>query len=599
MVSSRSRLNRRHIVALVFVLAILPSAGLAWAAWQLVAQDRELGRRQRQDRLDRAADQVVSALRATMSESRRALAAGVSPPPGAIAVTLRRVGVTGGGITVTPSDRIAFLPVPTTLPDATDDAASEGTAVLARGQALVREGRDEAALQAFGSILKLRPFSIEGTPSWIAARYSRSRILERAGNESQLRDEASRLAGDMHELASYLNGATYDLYAQDTSRWMGSPLPSEPPALSTAVALLWQRWSTNRYAVDSAGSETFGDQRERTFAVWQTSTDSLQAVVATQRFVDAVWMPRARDVAQANQVVIARKPDVSGRLASRTVEADDLPGPITVIEMAGGADAASQRRIIVIASFLTLVLVVAIATTRAISRELALARQQSNFVAAVSHEFRTPLTSLKHFVELLREQPSLDVDRRRECYDAQARAVDRLTRLVESLLDFGKLEAGTQQYRFAPRDCAVLAQSVVDDFAGHATNAGYRIALDAPQSATVNVDADAFSRALWNLLDNAMKYSPAPGTIEVGVRAAHGSVCIDVRDRGIGVGPQESRDIFRRFHRGAEARSRGIRGTGLGLAMVTEIMRAHGGRVDLDSQPGKGSTFTLVFPAAA
>jgi signal transduction histidine kinase len=243
--------------------------------------------------------------------------------------------------------------------------------------------------------------------------------------------------------------------------------------------------------------------------------------------------------------------------------------------------------------------VVAVATTRAIGRELAVARQQSNFVAAVSHEFRTPLTSLKHFVELLREQPALDADRRRECYDAQARAVDRLSRLVESLLDFGRLEAGTQQYRFAPQDCAALAQSVVDDFATHATNAGYTIALDAPRSATVNVDADAFSRALWNLLDNAMKYSPASSTIEVGVRAAHGSVCIDVRDRGIGVGKEESRDIFRRFHRGAEARSRGIRGTGLGLAMVIEIMQAHGGRVDLESQPGQGSTFTLVFPAIA
>jgi signal transduction histidine kinase len=152
-------------------------------------------------------------------------------------------------------------------------------------------------------------------------------------------------------------------------------------------------------------------------------------------------------------------------------------------------------------ALLSLIVVVAAAgyvAIRAIGRELAVARQQSDFVAAVSHEFRTPLTSLRQFVELLREQPGLDDLRRQECYDAQARSVDRLSRLVESLLDFGKLEAGTHEYRFAPQDCAALAQSVVADFNEHAVNAGYRIELVPARSATVNVDADAVARALWN-----------------------------------------------------------------------------------------------------
>jgi signal transduction histidine kinase len=458
-------------------------------------------------------------------------------------------------------------------------------------------GRNDAALQAFGEILDLRPFSIAGTPSWIAARYSRCRVLERSGAEMELREEAYKLASDISTFAPYLTAAAYQLYAEDASRWLRSPLSQEPVVLSAAIEHLWQRWSAHNYAVDTAGSEVLGDHGERTVVLWETSPDTLRAFVATGGFVDRVWMTRAREIAQAQQVSIALGNAGEQGRSSRIVEAKDLPWPVTVSDVSGSADAASQRRVIVIVSFLALVLVVAVAVTSAIGRELAVARQQSNFVAAVSHEFRTPLTSLKHFVELLREQPSLDADRRRECYDAQARAVDRLSRLVESLLDFGKLEAGTQQYRFAQQDCAALAQSVVDDFSGHATNAGYRITLDAPRRATISVDADAFSRALWNLLDNAMKYSPAASTIEVGVRAAHGTVCVDVRDQGIGVGPKESRDIFRRFHRGAEARSRGIRGTGLGLAMVVEIMNAHGGRVDLDSQPGQGSTFTLVFPA--
>jgi two-component system phosphate regulon sensor histidine kinase PhoR len=590
--SPRTRLQRSHIVALIFVLAVLPSAGLAWAAWQLLDQDRELERRQRQDRLDRAANDIVLALRSTISEIKRASVAGDGPPPGAIAVTLR-----SGGITVTPPERIAFQPVPAVLPDAADDSLRQGAALFARGRDLAAAGRKDEALNAFGDILNLRPFSIGGTPSWIAARYSRSRIFERLGRDTELHEEAGKLASEMRRLASHLTAATYQIYAEDASRWLRSPLPHEPVLLSGALDILWQRWSTR--AMDTAGSDVLGNEAESPVAIWDTSGDTLQAVVATRGFVDSVWMRRARDVAQVQQVSIALGPNDARGPSSRTVEMKELPWPVTVSDVSRTGDAASQRRLIVIVSFLGLVVVVAVAATRAISRELAVARQQSNFVAAVSHEFRTPLTSLRHFVELLREQPSLDADRRRDCYDAQARAVDRLSRLVESLLDFGKLDAGTQQYRLASQDCAALAQSVVNDFADHAINAGYRIVLDAPQPATVNVDVDAFSRALWNLLDNAMKYSQAPSTIDVAVRAAADTVSIAVRDQGIGVAPDETRDIFRRFHRGAEARSRGIRGTGLGLAMVTEIMRAHGGRVDLDSHPGQGSTFTLVFPAAA
>jgi hypothetical protein len=145
-------------VALVFVLAILPSAGLAWAAWQLLAQDRELERRQRQDRLDRAVEQVVSALRSTISETRRGLVAGAEPPPGAIAVTLQHSNLDDGRITVAPPDRIAFLPVPASLPDVPEDEVRKGTGFLASGRALAGAGRTDAALQSFGEILTLRPF---------------------------------------------------------------------------------------------------------------------------------------------------------------------------------------------------------------------------------------------------------------------------------------------------------------------------------------------------------------------------------------------------------------------------------------------------------
>ena len=600
MAPSRTRLRRAHIVALVLVLATLPLVGLAWATWQLLAQGDVLERQQRQDRLNRAADQVVAALQMAMSESERALSTGEeSWAPGALAVTLRN-----GGIAVIPAGRLAFVPVPEPLPSDRPDA--QIAALLPRGQKLSISGHQEAALHVFEQLRQAPVFLIEDTPSWLAARYKRGMILEKAGRRADLRAEGVRLGEDLHVLASHLTGAVYRTYAEDVERWTGKPPSSDPVTLSLTLDALWHRWSANGFTADTSGHDLFEDGTGRAVVLWQASQDRLRALIATQSFVDAEWMSRGLDVARQHQVsmlVGGQRSTASSASVTRAALESGLPWRVSVSAASGATDTAfRQRRAIIIGSFLTLLVVVAAASyaaIRSISRELAVSRQQSDFVAAVSHEFRTPLTSLKQFAELLREQPGLDDARRRECYDAQARSVDRLTRLVESLLDFGKLQAGTHHYRLTRHDCAALAQTVVRDFNEHAMNAGYQIELVAAESAAVNVDAEAVSRALWNLLDNAMKYSPGEKRIEVGVRAAPGSVCIDVRDRGLGIGPQESRDIFRRFHRGAEARSRGIRGTGLGLAMVIEIMQAHGGRVDLQSQPGAGSTFTLVFPAAA
>jgi signal transduction histidine kinase len=594
-----SGLRRAPIVTLVLVLATLPLAGLAWATWQLLAQGHVLEQQQRQDRLTRAADRVVAALQTAISASERALSAGAASwPPGAVAVTLRN-----GSITAVPAGRLAFVPLPEPLPSDTPDART--AALLPRGQKLSMSGQREAALRVFEQLREAPAFLIEDTPSWVAARYMRGVNLERAGRKAELRDEGVRLGEDLRALAPHLTGAVYRTYAEDAERWAGAALPQAPVALGLALDALWQRWSKHGFDAGTSGRDLLGAAEGGAIVLWKASPDGLRALIATPSFVDNEWLSGARDVARQHNVSMSVEPHAARPPGSVTRTALDagLPWRVTVAHRSSAGDTVfRQRRALIISSFLTLVVVVAAASyvaTRSISRELAVSRQQSNFVAAVSHEFRTPLTSLRQFVELLREQPGLDDARRRECYDAQARSVDRLSRLVESLLDFGKLETGAHHYRLTRHDCAGLARTVVADFNEHAANAGYRIEMVGAESAAVNVDAEAVSRALWNLLDNAVKYSPGQTRIEVGVRTAPGAVCIDVRDRGIGIGRHESRVIFRRFHRGAEARSRGIRGTGLGLAMVAEIMQAHGGRVDLQSQPGQGSIFTLVFPAAA
>jgi signal transduction histidine kinase len=279
----------------------------------------------------------------------------------------------------------------------------------------------------------------------------------------------------------------------------------------------------------------------------------------------------------------------------------NLPWDVTVAraDSSPALSGFAARRRLLGAGFLLLVCLALAASfliVRAVSREMAVARLQSDFVAAVSHEFRTPLTTLRQFTDMLREHEVLTDERRRICYDAQSRATSRLTRLVESLLDFGRMEAGAQPYTLEPHDCTTLVRGVVDEFQPDAQAAGCDIRFRGNGGAPVQADPDALSRAIWNLLDNAVKYSPGRNAIDVAVHREDSDVTIAVTDRGIGIPADERLVIFGKFQRGIEARSLGIKGTGLGLTMVDQIVRAHHGRVEVESEPGEGSTFRIHLP---
>src|SRR5262249_23619605 len=157
----------------------------------------------------------------------------------------------------------------------------------------------------------------------------------------------------------------------------------------------------------------------------------------------------------------------------------------------------------------------------------------------------------------------------------QARAIDRLKRLVESLLDFGRMEAGTKPYRIQEIDAAKLLRSVVDEFQNEATAAGHRVELHLNgDTAAINADSEPPALPLWNLIDNAVKYSPDCRTVWIDLAHHNGRVAISVRDQGLGIPPAEQKEIFRKFVRGAAAKANGIKGTGVGLAMVEHIVRA-------------------------
>lgn len=234
-------------------------------------------------------------------------------------------------------------------------------------------------------------------------------------------------------------------------------------------------------------------------------------------------------------------------------------------------------------------------TFRGIQRELAVARLQAEFVSAVSHEFRTPLTSMRQLSEMLSKGRIISEDRRQQYYDVLARESERLHRLVEGLLNFGRAEAGTVRYHFEPLELSELIRTVAEEFQRQADRCRVEMSL-AAAPCRIRGERELLSLAVWNLLDNASKYSPECRTIWVDLTRNGTQTAIAVRDQGIGIPPGERRRIFKKFFRGAGTAASGVKGTGIGLAMVDHVARAHRGRVLLESEVGRGSTFTLLLP---
>jgi len=208
------------------------------------------------------------------------------------------------------------------------------------------------------------------------------------------------------------------------------------------------------------------------------------------------------------------------------------------------------------------------------------------------------LTSMRQLSEILAFGRVPSEDRRQRYYETLVHETERLQRLVEKLLNFGGMEAGKRQYHFESLDTAPLVEHVAKEFERQIAGSGRLIELHGTASGCrIEADREALSIALRNLVDNALKYSPDFPTVWVEWERENESVAIRVRDRGPGIPASERKQIFHKFVRGSAATSGGVKGMGVGLSMVHHIVRAHGGEVRVASEPGQGSTFTLLLPA--
>ncbi len=240
-------------------------------------------------------------------------------------------------------------------------------------------------------------------------------------------------------------------------------------------------------------------------------------------------------------------------------------------------------------------------TLHDVSQLAELDRLKSQFVSHVSHELRTPITNIKLYQTLLRKGKP---EKQGEYWRILDRETARLQQLVEDLLDLSRLDLrGAEMIHREPLDLVDLTAQVVDQYRGLAEDRGVSLAFrPALPEAPLEADANALTQVLVNLITNAIHYTPAGGrvTVSVGRREAAGrrALVLQVRDTGYGILPEERDQIFSRFYRGYAARKSRAPGTGLGLSIVQEIVRLHGGHLEVSSRVGDGSTFCVVLPAS-
>jgi signal transduction histidine kinase/tetratricopeptide (TPR) repeat protein len=234
---------------------------------------------------------------------------------------------------------------------------------------------------------------------------------------------------------------------------------------------------------------------------------------------------------------------------------------------------------------------------RTIMHELDVLKLKSELVSSVSHEFKTPITSIKALTERLLDQKVKDKDRINEYYSMILWDTDNLSRLVSNFLDSTKIEEGKKQYEFEETDINKWMTSIVTNFKNKCPQKGIKFnssfSEDIP---AISIDKNAMEQAINNLLDNAIKFSTGENIVDIIIEKVEKNLVIKISDNGIGINKEDLNKIFDKFYRGRNAPTYASTGTGLGLTIVRQIVEAHNGKISVDSIEGRGSTFTLILP---
>jgi signal transduction histidine kinase len=234
---------------------------------------------------------------------------------------------------------------------------------------------------------------------------------------------------------------------------------------------------------------------------------------------------------------------------------------------------------------------------RNVSRELALAKLKSDFVSNVSHELRTPLALIRLYAETLELGRISTQGKQQEYYEIIRKESERLTSLINNILDFSRIESGKKEYSFRETDVGDLVRSTLESYRFEIEQNGFEFEQKIDSNLPpILVDREAIARSLLNLVNNAVKYSATQKYLGVNLYRYNGGLNLEVVDHGIGIPEKEQLKIFEKFYRVGDPLVHNTKGSGLGLSLVRHIVQAHGGEVAVQSAPGQGSKFIITLP---
>jgi signal transduction histidine kinase len=537
----------RSLMLALIATTMLATAALGWLGWRLVVQERALDVQRETERREMGRRSALAAWQTRLADW-SSLSADIAPsesPAGAIALRFA-----AADFKAYPPERLVYLPFPTSGPEPPE-------APFAEGERSELEG-DETGAAAHYEKLSRDPDVRVRAGAWLRI----GRCLRRLGREEKARQAYRRLSeirgvrvagvpvellglhalGEFGALRVAMREGRWRLTrGQFLHYWPDEEAPPEAELAESAVQS-WRHWR------DASAPE--GEWTEGAWTLlWRGNAAYLLPAESLRPGAEAVRPPGSGSQREREALIV-------GGLA------------VVVAFLAAGS------------YFIG----------RAIRREVEVARMKQDFVSAVSHEFRTPLTSIRQFAEILAAGRITNDDRRMRYYLELEEQAGRLQRLVDTLLNFGLMESGARQYRLVAVSLPELVERIVREFP--LDGSGRRIERIGG-SLMVQADGEALGVVLRNLIDNALKYSPGQPAVWVEWRREGTDAVVSVRDRGVGIPSPERTTIFQKFCRGSAAAATQAGGSGVGLAMVAQIASAHGSEIELESVPGQGSTFTL------
>ena len=569
------------------VTVVLPGVILLGFGLRALEQDRRATDQQVRDRLQRAAELAARSIDQQLANWQQFRSGGVSL-------------VTGPALKITPPRRLAYEPGEPIAAQAVEPALAEAVqyeqvrenialaiplylraaatggphlraVAFERLAACYRKtGMRDKAVQAYRELLKFPEQRIGFLNAELIARFE----LCSLGEGDRAAFYRDLVAGRWR-----LDKARYLFYSDAARDWAGASDPArvverEKLALSAAIEDYLE--NRRRFLVDY-------------LAFWHgADTLVIPAGILRSR------LERFATLDQEVRIRLAEAKAPRASMAAFQALADrELPWvveavPLDAARLYAGAD---QRRRIYTTMLLlvfALLMVGSYVTARAVKREMEVARLKSDFVSTVSHEFRSPLTAIRQLSELLQRGRVPTEEKRQEYYALISRESGRLSRLVENLLDFSRMEDGRKQYQFDRLETADWLRELASGF----ERANVTLSIP-PELPPIMGNRVALTSAVDNLLDNAVKYSPPGAPVLCEAETDGRELTIRVRDRGYGIAAEDRDHVFEKFYRGNGEISRQVKGAGVGLSLVRQIVEAHGGTIDFDTRVGEGTVFRI------